>query len=312
MAKKITRVVVTGGAGFIGSHIVDALIKRHIKTYVIDDLSHGKRSNVNPNATFHKLSITSPKLATLIEQIKPDIIVHTAAQQDVRVSVARPTHDAQVNVVGTANVIEAGVAAQVKKFIFLSTGGALYPAGGRPPFRETVPVEPLSPYAIAKRAGEWYFEFAHKVHGVDYTCLRLSNVYGPRQDTSSSGGVVSIFIARVLAGKAFVINGNGKQTRDYVYVSDVVRAVLLAMNKKTVGIFNIGTGTQTSLNGVVKILSRLMRTNTPKRHGPCKPGEVARSALDARLAKKALGWEPKITLEEGLKKTVKWFTHQAT
>lgn len=307
MAKRYKRVLVTGGAGFIGSHIVDALIRRRIKTYVIDDLSNGKRSNLNPNATFYQMSITSPKLKSVVAKMKPDAIVHAAAQQDVRVSVAKPQLDAKVNVMGTINLIEAGLACGVKKMVFLSTGGALYPASGRPPFKETVAPEPLSPYAIAKRAGELYFQFAHEVHGLPYVCLRLANVYGPRQDTSSKGGVVSIFASRLFSGKPLVINGDGKKTRDYVYVADVVRAVKAALDRSAIGIFNIGTGKETSVNTIFRQLRKLSGADVPERHGPEKPGEVMRSALNANLAKKVLGWEPKVPFNEGLKKTAAWF-----
>lgn len=307
MGKTYKTVLVTGGAGFIGSHVVDAFIRRRAKVFVVDDLSNGKRANLNPNAEFIKISITSPKFIELVKKLKPDLIVHAAAQQDVRKSVADPKHDATVNILGTLNVIEAGVQAKVKKFVFTSTGGAIYPAQGKPPFSESVPPQPLSPYGIAKLACENYFHFQYVVHGIPYTILRFANVYGPRQDCTVLGGVIAIFADKMAKGEGVVINGDGKQTRDYVYISDVVNAVMLASTRKFVGIVNIGTGKQMSVNMIFRMLRKAMGVDMPERHVPGKSGEVAKSALDVRNAAKKLGWVPKVKFEEGLKKTVKWY-----
>jgi len=307
MSKKYQKVLVTGGAGFIGSHVVDAYIQKRAKVYVVDDLSGGKRSNLNPNATFYKMSINSSKFTELVKKIQPDLVIHAAAQQDVRKSVEDPQFDAKINILGTLSVIEACRVANVKKIVFTSSGGAIYPSTQRPPFSEKVLPAPISPYGIAKRASELYLHFAYEVHGIPYVALRFANVYGPRQDWGSTGGVLAIFAQRMLKNKPIVINGDGKQTRDYVYVSDVVRAVVLAANKPLVGIVNIGTGKELSVNAIFRTLKKVTGSELPERHGPGKVGEVARSALDARLAYRSLGWKPKVSFEDGVKKTVDWF-----
>ncbi|HLD21241.1 MAG TPA: NAD-dependent epimerase/dehydratase family protein [Patescibacteria group bacterium] len=301
--------LVTGGAGFIGSHIVDALIRRRIKVYVIDDLSTGSRKNLNPNATFYKLSIVDQEAVTkLIARIKPDVVFHLAAQIDVRCSVEDPPADARVNVVGTLNVAHASAKVGVKKFIFTSSGGAMYPDTRKPPYSEKTPEEPLSPYAIAKRSAEMYLDFEHRIHGMKYVVLRLANAYGPRQALRGGyAGVISVFARQMLAGDKIVINGNGKQTRDYVFVGDIVRAHMLAMDKAVTGTFNIGTGIQTTVNSLFSKIKRLTGSKQKEVHGPACKGEVMRSALDARKAARELGWKPDVSLEEGLKKTVLWF-----
>lgn len=307
MAKYKTALV-TGGAGFIGSHMVDALIRRRVKVYVIDDLSTGSRKNLNPNATFYKMSVTDEAAAKLIARLKPDVIFHLAAQIDVRCSVEDPPSDAQVNVMGTLNIAHAAAKAGVKKFIFTSSGGAMYPDTHRPPYSEKTPDEPLSPYAIAKRSAEMYLDFEHRIHGLKYVVLRLANAYGPRQALRGGyAGVISVFARQLLAGEKVVINGSGKQTRDYVYVADIVRAHMLAMEKNVTGIFNIGTGVQTSVNTLFQRIKQLTGSKQTQTHGPSCKGEVVRSALDARKAQKELGWKPEVSLEEGLKKTVLWF-----
>lgn len=306
---KYKTALVTGGAGFIGSHIVDALIRRRMKVYVVDDLSTGSRKNLNPNAAFYKMSVVDQETVTkLIARIKPDVVFHLAAQIDVRCSVEDPPADARVNVMGTLNIAHASAKAGVKKFIFTSSGGAMYPDTVRPPYSEKTPDEPLSPYAIAKRSAEMYLDFEHRIHGMKYVVLRLANAYGPRQALRGGyAGVISVFARQMLAGDKVVINGNGKQTRDYVYVGDIVRAHLLAMDKAVTGTFNIGTGFQTTVNSLFSNIKRLTGSKQKEVHGPACKGEVMRSALDARKAACELGWKPEVTLEEGLKKTVLWF-----
>ncbi len=304
---KYKSALVTGGAGFIGSHIVDALIKRHIKVYVVDDLSTGSRSNVNPNATFFKMSIAAPGFPALIEQLQPEIIFHLAAQADVRNSVADPPADARVNIMGTLAIAHTAGKAGVKKIIFTSSGGAMYPDTLKPPYSEKTPEDPLSPYAISKRTAEMYLMFEHRVHGFPVAILRLANVYGPRQALRGEAGVVSILTRQMLHGKQSVINGTGKQTRDYVYVGDVVRAQMLAMEKGAVGVFNVGTGIQTDVNALFRQLNKLTGAKQKEMHAPAQPGEVMRSALDVRKARRELGWVPQVSLEEGLKRTVDWF-----
>ncbi|MBI4437680.1 GDP-mannose 4,6-dehydratase [Candidatus Uhrbacteria bacterium] len=300
--------LVTGGAGFIGSHIVDALIRRHIKVFVVDDLSAGSRKNLNPNAVFYKMSVTDPAAARLVARLKPDVVFHLAAQIDVRCSVEDPPQDARVNIMGTLNIAHASAKAGVKKFIFTSSGGAMYPDTLRPPYSEKTPDDPISPYAIGKRAAEMYLCFEHRIHGMKTVVLRLANAYGPRQALRGGyAGVISIFARQLLKKEKTVINGNGKQTRDYVYVSDIVQAHMLAMEKNVTGTFNIGTGVQTNVNALFRIINRLTGAKQREVHGPACKGEVMRSALDARKARRELGWTPKVTLDEGLKKTVAWF-----
>lgn len=307
---KFKTALVTGGAGFIGSHIVDALIRRHIKVYVIDDLSKGSRKNLNPNATFYKMSVVDDTAHKLVARLKPDVIFHLAAQIDVRCSVEDPPKDARVNVMGTLNIAHAAAKAGVKKFIFTSSGGAMYSDVQRPPYSEKTPEEPLSPYAIAKRSAEMYLDFEHRIHGLKYVVLRLANAYGPRQALRGGyAGVISVFTRQMLAGEKIIIYGTGKQTRDYVFVSDIVRAHMLAMEKSVTGTFNIGTGIQTSVNTIFQKIKRLTGSKQKEEHGPACKGEVTRSALDARKAAKELGWKPEVSLEEGLKKTVLWFRH---
>jgi len=304
---KYKTALVTGGAGFVGSHLADALIRRHIKTYVVDDLSAGSRKNVNPNATFFKMSILSPNFPKLIKKLKPDVIFHVAAMIDVRCSVQDPPVDANVNVLGTVHLAHAAGQAGVKKIIFSSSGGAIYPETGRPPFSEKTIPHPISPYGVSKRAAEMYLDYEHHVHGMPYVALRYANVYGPRQRSSKNGGgVVAIFTDRFLRGEQISINGTGDQTRDYVFVEDVVRANLLAMTRNVNGIFNIGTGRETSVNTIFRKLKKILGSEMPERHVPSCPGEVMRNALDCRKARKELGWEPAVTLDEGLRKTAEW------
>lgn len=305
---KYKSALVTGGAGFIGSHIVDALIKRHIKVYVIDDLSSGHKANVNPNAVFYKTSVLHPGLGKLVEKLKPDVVFHLAAQIDVRCSVADPPGDARVNIMGTLAMAHAAAKAGVKKFVFTSSGGAIYPDDVRPPFSEKIVVDPISPYGIAKRTAEMYLAFEHRIHGLPTVTLRLANAYGPRQALRGSyAGVISLFAQKMLKGEQCIINGNGKQTRDYVYVGDIVRAHMLAMEKNVSGIFNIGSGIETTVNQIFQKVNRLTGAKQKETHGPACQGEVLRSALDARKAQKELGWKPEVKLDDGLKRTVEWF-----
>jgi UDP-glucose 4-epimerase len=307
MPKKYKTALVTGGAGFIGSHIVDALIKRRIKVYVVDDLSSGSKKNLNPNAHFTKLSITNPQFPSFIKRIKPDIIFHAAAQINLRQSVLDPPNDARINVLGTLTLAHAAGLAGVKKIIFSSSGGAMYPDGARIPYSEKVPPGPISPYGIAKRSGELYLNFAYHVHGVEYVALRYANVYGPRQDAKGEAGVIAIFTNKMLKGDPVSITGTGRQTRDFVFVDDVVRANMLAMHRKVVGEFNIGTGRETDINTLFKKMKKIIGYDMPARKLPEPPGEITRSAISSRKAMKMLGWKSKTKLDDGLKKTIAWF-----
>lgn len=305
--KKIKKALVTGGAGFIGSHIVDALIKRRIKVAVIDDLSTGDKNNVNPNARFFKVSIASPQGAEIIKKLKPDVIFHCAAQINVRDSVSDPIKDAKDNVLGTLQMAQAALEANVQKIIFSSSGGAMFSDAIKPPYSEKQEAQPVSPYGIAKRAGEMYLDFFHQTHGLPYVALRYANVYGPRQNNKGEAGVIAIFAGRMLKGQPVKINGTGRQSRDFVYVDDVVRANMQAMRKNVNGIFNVGTGKQTDIKTIFKKINDLTGGLTPKRHGPAQAGEVMKSALDGRKARRYLDWTPQVKIDEGLRRTVEWF-----
>ena len=303
MTQKYSKILVTGGAGFIGSHLVDALVARRYKTYVVDNLSRGKKENVNPNAQFFKMDITSPEFTKLIKKLKPDAIFHLAAQIDVRKSVAAPLFDAKVNLFSTLALAEAAAQAGVKKIIFSSSGGAMFSDDIRPPYSEDVREQPISPYGIAKRAAESYLAFEKKTRGLSCTVLRYANVYGPRQ----SGAVITIFIERMLKGLPVKINGNGKQSRDYVFVDDAVRANLLALTKNVDGIFHIGTTREININEIFRKIKKLTNYQLLEIHGPACPGEVVRSSLTYKKAAKELGWKPVVNFDDGLKKTVNWF-----
>ncbi len=300
--------LVTGGAGFIGSHIVDALIRRRIKVYVVDDLSSGAVGNVNPNAHFTKISITSSQFVTYLKKLKPDVIFHCAAQVNVRHSLIDPPNDATINILGTIHLAHTAATIGVKKIIYSSTGGAIYPETAKMPASEQVVPQPSSPYGISKRTAEMYLHYEYQVHGMPYVALRYANVYGPRQNAKGEAGVITIFADQMLNGRPVRIFGTGKQTRDYIYVDDIVRANMLAMHRSVMGEINIGTGKETDVNTLCKKMAKLTGYTLPPRYTPCIPGEMMRSSLNARKAKQLLGWVPQVKLDEGLAKTVKWFS----
>ncbi|MFH1253689.1 MAG: NAD-dependent epimerase/dehydratase family protein [Candidatus Uhrbacteria bacterium] len=307
MKRKYSKILVTGGAGFIGSHVVDALVGRRFETFVIDNLSTGNIKNVNPNAKFFKMDLRSPNLPKLMAKIKPDAIFHLAAQLDVRLSVKDPIEDADINILGSLNLLQAAVNSGVKKIIFSSTGGAMYPGSLRPPYSEKDPELPISPYGIAKRTVELYLNFLRSIHGISFVALRYANVYGPRQNSKGEAGVVAIFSEKMLKNLPIKINGLGTQTRDYVYVDDVVKANLLALEKRVSGLFNIGTAKETSVNEIFKKIKKFTKYQLPESHGPACPGEVLRSSLNYKQATKELGWRPEVKLDDGLKRMVQWF-----
>jgi UDP-glucose 4-epimerase len=303
------RVVVTGGAGFIGSHVVDALVARGDAVTVIDDLSYGSKANLNPAADFHKLDIRSAEAAELLIRVSPQAVTHLAAQMSVSVSVREPVFDAQVNVLGSLNMMDA--ARQVgAKVVFASTGGAIYGPTDLVPTPETSPALPIAPYGVAKLAVERYLYSYQVQHGLDSVALRFANVYGPRQTPHGEAGVVAIFARAMLFDSKAVINGDGHFTRDYVYVADTVRAVLLSLDGDENGIFNVGTGREVDVNEVFRMLVHATGVSVPERHGPDRPGDVRRSAVDANLIAARLGWRPEVTLEEGVQLTVDWFRGQ--
>ena len=297
------KIVVTGGAGFIASHLVDALLERGHEVHVFDDLSTGQLTNLDAKATLHKVDIAEKKAAALIEQIKPDILSHHAAQMDVRHSVADPTFDARVNILGFINLLESSKNAGVKKVIFASSGGAVYGEQEVFPAPEGHATEPASPYGVSKRAGELYLSYYQQAFGLPYIALRYANVYGPRQSAKGEAGVVAIFLSFLLSGKTPIINGDGRQTRDYVYVGDVVAANVAAVDSSFVGPINIGTGVETDVVTIFQHLRDALGGSREAQHGPAKPGEQRRSCLDTSRAAQILGWRPQMALKDGLQKT---------
>jgi UDP-glucose 4-epimerase len=290
------RAAVTGGAGFIGSHVVDALVARGDEVHVIDNFATGRRENLNPAATVHEYDIRE-QLVAHFDEIRPELVVHLAAQADVGTSVEQPLFDAEVNVVGTLNVLEAA-RPHGAQLIFSSTGGAIYGECKRPA-REEDERRPLSPYGTAKLAAEEYLATWNRLHGTRHVALRFANVYGPRQLAKLEGGVVAIFTDRLRAGEAVTIFGDGEQTRDYVYVGDVVAAVLAAIGGDG-SVYNVGTGAETSVNELFDACLRVAGVETEATHAPSRPGDVLRSVLDVSRAERALGWRPQTSLAEGL------------
>ncbi len=302
------KVMVTGGAGFIGSHIVDGLIEEGNEVVIVDDLSTGNESNINPKARFYKLDIKDSGLESIFKEERLDYICHQAAQKDVRVSVADPIYDAKINILGTINILQNCIKYNARKIVFASTGGAIYGEQDIFPAPETHPTRPISPYGITKLVAEHYMYYYKTVHGLDYVSLRYANVYGPRQDPHGEAGVVAIFIQKMLRGEHPIINGDGEQTRDFVYVEDVARANILAIkNATSESIFNIGTGIEISVNRIFNHLRDIVNPNIEEKHGPAKAGEQQRSVIDFSKAKKMLSWEPEVLLNNGLIKTYEYF-----
>lgn len=302
------KIIVTGGAGFIGSHLVDRLIKEKHNVVIIDNLSTGKKENINKKAKFYKLTIESPKLKEVFNKVKPDIVFHLAAQINVRDSVANPINDAKINILGSLNLLENCKKFGIEKIIFASTGGAIYGDADIIPTPEDYKETPVSPYGVAKLSVEKYLYYYWKVKKLKFVSLRLANVYGPRQNSKGEAGVVAIFCDKMLSDKQPIINGNGRQTRDFVYVDDVVEAFYFSFKKtEKVGIYNIGTAKETDINTIFQELKKLTGAKCKKIHGPSLEGEQKRSCLDFNKAKKELGWKPKYSLKEGLKETVEWF-----
>lgn len=266
------KVLVTGGAGFIASHVTDAFVAAGHQVAVIDDLSSGKRANVNAQAAFYHLDVQDPAVADVFTREQPEVLCHHAAQMDVRRSVADPVFDARVNLLGLLNLMEHGRQHGLRRVLFASTGGAIYGEQDVYPCPETHRTEPLSPYGVAKLASERYLHFYRVTYGISWMALRYANVYGPRQNPHGEAGVVAIFSEKLLRGETAIINGDGKQTRDYVYVGDLVRANLAALSSEFTGAVNLGTGIETDVNTLFQHLRRLCGSNAPQRHGPAKPG----------------------------------------
>jgi UDP-glucose 4-epimerase len=299
------RAIVTGGAGFIGSHVVDALVARGDEVAVVDSLVHGSADNVPNGAELHVRDIRDP-LDDLFDAVQPELVFHLAAQADVRVSVADPVDDATVNVLGTVRVLEAARrhGAQV---VFSSTGGAIY-GEGTEPAREDSPCEPLSPYGTAKLAAEEYLRSFNRLYDSKHVALRYGNVYGPRQDPHGEAGVVAIFLGALADGTQARIFGDGLQTRDYVYVGDVARATVSAIGQNG-GVFNVGTGKETSVVGLYELCAQVAGSDASPEHEPARRGELARSVLDPTLAARELGFMSMVELEDGLRATWDWIRH---
>ena len=309
------KVLVTGGAGFIGSHVADLFLEKGYDVTIVDDLSSGKRENLPEKARFHEIGVNSQEFAKLVRDGKFDVITHLASQIDVRKSVADPIVDATTNILGTLNLMEALKQGDVKsRVVFTSTGGVLYGDFNTPPNVETYPKDPESPYAISKLSIELYLAYYGRVHGLDSVSVRFGNVYGPRQDPHGDAGVVAIFCGRILEKRPLTVFGDGLQTRDYVYVGDVARAVWLAATKPIPGkgrldarAFNIGTGRGTSVLEIAKSLQTAAQSDRPIEFAPRRPGEQQESFVDPGKARELLGWVPEVALAEGLANTYAWF-----
>lgn len=306
------KILVTGGAGFIGSHLADRLVQEGHETVVVDDLSTGSRRNLNRAATFYKRDVQGSWLEGVFRKERPVVLIHLAAQMNVRRSVDDPLFDARVNILGTLNVLQQAVRYGARKVIFASSGGAIYGEQDVFPAPESHPTRPLSPYGISKLTGEYYLEYYQRVSGIQCVSLRLSNVYGPRQDPYGEAGAVAIFAQKMLAGEQPIINGNGRQTRDFIYVDDVVEACLAVLGKDVQGIYNVGTAHEVSINDLFRKLVDATQSGCKQFYGPAKKGEQMRSVVDASRLRQELGWEPRVSLDEGLARTVDYFRGRAS
>ena len=301
------KVLVTGGAGFIGSHVVDLMVEAGHDVVVVDNLSTGRMSNLNPNAKFYQVDIRSPELEKVIEAERPEVIDHHAAQMDVRKSVADPVYDADINILGGLNLLNLAVKYNVRKVIYISSGGAVYGEPVYLPCDEKHPVQPLCPYGATKYMLELYLYMYKQTYGLDYSVIRYPNVYGPRQDPAGEAGVVAIFTGLMLKDKPLTIYGTGEQVRDYVFVRDCARANVMLLSKGSGQVFNLGYGIGTTVNQIFAGLKSITGYGKDAIYGPARAGETFQIYLDATHAKKELGWEPTIPLHDGLSKTVDYF-----
>lgn len=301
------KILVTGGAGFIASHVVDALLAAGHDVAIVDNLSTGRRQNINPQARFYEVDIRSPELAAVFAQEKPEVVNHHAAQMDVRRSIVDPIYDADINVLGSLNVLELARQHGVRKITYISSGGAVYGEPVYHPCNEEHPIDPLCPYGATKHIVEHYLFMYRQNYGLDYTVLRYGNVYGPRQDPHGEAGVVAIFTGLMLAAKPVIINGSGEQERDFVYVGDCVQANVLALTKGSGEIFNIGCGVGTTVNEIFAHLKDILDYGLEPVHGPAKLGETFKIYLEVGKARLGLDWEPRVTLRQGLERTVDYF-----
>lgn len=316
----MAKALVTGGAGFIGSHVADNFLGKGYEVHIVDDLSTGKRANLPQKAQFHEISVNTPEFARLVREDKFDVIVHLAGQMDVRKSVADPIDDATTNILGTLNLMEAVRASKGRtRVVFTSTGGVLYGDFNKPPNAEIYPKDPESPYAVAKLSIELYLAYYGRVHDLEVVSLRLANVYGPRQDPHGEAGVVAIFCGRILDNRPLTVFGDGLQTRDYIFVDDVARAIWLGATKPLpdrgrldARAFNIGTGVGTTVLEIAKQLQEAAGSETPVEFAPRRAGEQQESFVNADKAKLVLSWKPEVSLADGLAKTYQWFAQRVT
>lgn len=302
------KILVTGGAGFIASQIADEYINEGHQIFILDNLTTGFEKNINLKAQFIREDICSSAIISLFEKEKFDVINHHAAQIDVRKSVNDPVFDANTNILGTINLLQASIKTGVKKFIFASTGGAIYGEQEYFPADEKHPTNPVSPYGITKLTIEKYLYFYRNEYGLKYSILRYANVYGPRQNPFGEAGVVAIFTNKLLRNENPVINGNGKQTRDYVFVEDVVKANVIALNDNSSEIYNVGTGTETSVNELFLKLNKVAGNKAEEKHGPAPKGEQLRSVISSAKLFNRFKWKPSIKIDEGLQKTFNFFS----
>lgn len=301
------KILVTGGAGFIGSHVVDQYLENGYEVVVVDDLSSGRASNLNAAATFYEVDVRSEELGEVFEKERPDVVNHHAAQIDVRRSIVEPLLDAEINVLGSIRLLEYARQYDVQRVIYISTGGAVYGEPEYLPCDEDHPINPICQYGASKHIVEHYLYLYNHLYDLDYTVLRYPNVYGPRQDPHGEAGVVAIFTGQMLRGEQARVNGDGKQERDFVYVGDCARANVLALEKARNGIYNLGWGYGTNINQIFDTLSEITHYDRPRLHGPAIPGETSRIYLSADKARRELGWEPQVRLEKGLEMTVDYF-----
>ncbi len=300
------KILVTGGAGFIGSHVAERYLADGWEAAVVDDLSSGRRDNVPADAAFYELDIRDAEFGEIVAAERPDVISHHAAQMDVRVSTTQPAFDADVNIVGSIKVVEAALAAGVKKFIFASTGGAVYGEPDAIPVNEETPARPISQYGCSKLAVERYLYLYNVQRGLNYVALRYPNVYGPRQDPHGEAGVTAIFALKMLDGEPCIIYGDGTESRDYVYIDDVVNAHALAAESDFNGILCVGSGKETTVPRIFEGLSALTGNDVEPRREQLRPGEIHRICISGAKAKEVLGWEPKVSFEEGLARLVEY------
>jgi UDP-glucose 4-epimerase len=300
------RILVTGGAGFIGSHIAESYLKEGHRVSIVDNLSSGKEENIPPGATFYPLDILDPQLEEAFSRERPEVINHHAGQIDVRKSVEDPLFDARVNVIGTLSLLKWARKYGTRLIVFASSGGTIYGEEGILPFSEVCPPRPKSPYGLSKYAGECYLELYWALFGLNSVILRYSNVYGPRQDPMGEAGVVAIFCRDILDAEPLTVFGDGTQTRDYVYVSDVVDANLLALKLSGYHVLNIGTGKETSVNDLIVAFEKVVDRSLPRRNAPPRQGELQRSCLAISKAQIELAWSPKASLGVGLRETFRW------